>query len=53
MFDLRKLGGGMAATSVPLLTLGGNKVVYWLGFAFAIVGPLLLSLKTRPKKPKP
>jgi hypothetical protein len=43
--NLKQLGAGLLSSGTALVTLSPNPATYWLGFAFLLAGPFLMSKK--------
>lgn len=52
--NAQRLGAGLMSSGIALVTVGPVKAVFWIGFAFLVLGPILLCVtpaKRRRRKP--
>lgn len=45
--DFAKLGGALLAAGPVLMNAVSNKAVWWSGFLFTVIGPVLLAVKRK------
>lgn len=50
-FDFSKLGASLLASGPILMQFANDKKAWWAGLSMTIIGPFLLAMKPKQKKP--